>query len=122
MFNALVRIQSERKIYPIHIVFSKNKGNFMTVKLVKLVTGEEVLAGFEVAGIGDAWVLDNPVRIMLNAQGVSMMPFSPFMKGDQLIINKLNVIYFVDVEEELANAYNSKFGSGILTASSLALG
>lgn len=89
----------------------------MTIKLIKLITGEEVIASVNVAG--DDLQLDIPVRMAITQQGIAMMPFSPFIKeGEKISINKSNILFTADVDDEVKNAYNSKFGSGIVIANS----
>ena len=87
------------------------------IKLFKLVTGEEIIASFK--DLGEGLELDIPVRIALTQQGIAMMPLSPFIKeGEKIIISKTNIVFTADVDDEVKNAYNSKFGSGIVIANS----
>ena len=83
----------------------------MDIKLVKLVTGEELITGLEIEG--DTYKLKDAAIIMLAPEGVGMMPFCPFGKEGTVEVNVRHVIYVADPETEIRNAYNSKFGSGI---------
>lgn len=87
------------------------------IKLVKLVTGEEVLARVEEGdNPSDTVILKNPVKLGLSQKGVAMVPLSPFMKDDAVFsISYRDVIYMIDPDEDVVNGYNQQFG-GILTA------
>jgi hypothetical protein len=89
------------------------------VKLFKLVSGEEVVASYEITSEGI--VMTNPVMINLTAKGLAMMPLCPIMKGNRLVIDPSKVVYDTELDDEIANGYNSKFG-GVLLATGLSLG
>jgi hypothetical protein len=89
------------------------------VKLFKLVSGEEVVASYEVTSEGI--VMTNPVMINLTAKGLAMMPLCPIMKGNRLVIDPSKVVYDTELDDEITNGYNSKFG-GVLLATGLSLG
>ena len=95
----------------------------MAVKLLKLTTGEEVVAdvskteaGLNVAG---GYTCKYPVRIVATREGLGIVPWSPFLKEQSIFIPESHVIFTGEVDDEIANGYNSKFGSGIVVASSL---
>lgn len=91
------------------------------MKLVKLVTGEEVLAKFEDAG--DRVILENPVRLQLQQKGIAMIPLSPFMKEDaKIIIQKRDVMYTVEPDEDVVNGYNQQYGGIVVAPPGLTLG
>lgn len=93
------------------------------VKLVKLVTGEEVLAKVELEQQGGHYVLENPVKLALNQKGVAMIPLSPFMKEDvKFKIKDRDVIYAIDADDDVVNAYNGQFGGIIQAPPGLQLG
>jgi hypothetical protein len=90
----------------------RSKEKFMDIKLVKLVTGEELVTGLEIEG--DTYKLKDAARIMLSQEGgVGMMPLCPFGKEGTVEVNVRHVVYVTDPEIEIQNAYNGKFGSGI---------
>lgn len=83
------------------------------IRLLKIITGEEVIASVEEKG--DVYELKNPVRIIMNHTGeVGMVAFSPFTKGEKIELKKDSVLFVAELEEEVYNAYNGKFGSGIV--------
>lgn len=85
------------------------------VKLVKMVSGEELISEHELNCTKH--ILKNPVKIVITQAGIGMMPFSPFSKSDTFTIDDKHVIYTAEAEEEIVNSYNEKFGSGIVIAS-----
>lgn len=88
----------------------------MSVKFIKMVTGEELVAKLEENG--DDYVLTEPVRIGMTNQGIAMGIWCPFIKGDKVTLAKSNVMFTSELDEDVMNAYNSKFGSGIVIADS----
>lgn len=88
----------------------------MMIKLVKLITSEEIIADLEEKD--GKYKLKNPVRIVLSHDGnAAMVPFSPFLAGDSIEVEPQNVLFQGELEQEVYNAYNSKFGSGIVMPS-----
>lgn len=87
-------------------------------KILKLTTGEEIVAKAELVYVEEheehQYKLEKPVRLILSEQGVGMMPFAPFLKSEDVTISKSHVIYCDEADDEVANAYNSKFGSGLV--------
>lgn len=91
------------------------------VKLVKLITGEEVLTKYE-TGKNSSVTLNNPVKLQLSQKGVAMIPLSPFMKENaKIVIDVASVLYTVDPDEDVVNAYNQQFGGIITPPSNLIL-
>ena len=91
------------------------------IKLVKLITGEEVLTKYDEGN--PSCVLNNPVKLQLSQKGVAMIPLSPFMKENaKIVISKASVLYTVEPDEDVVNAYNQQFGGIMLVPSGLSLG
>lgn len=94
----------------------------MNVHFFKLITGEEVMA--KAKHSGNAWFMENPVKLMFTQQGLAMMPYlEPARslcsagKNDKLTMLDIHVIFHDEVtNEEVFNGYNTKFGSGIVLA------
>lgn len=84
------------------------------VHLLKLTTGEDIVS--EASNEGNVWTLKNPARILLTQQGVGMIPFAPFAKGEKIVIREEHVVFHTEVEQEVANAYNAQYGNGIVIA------
>jgi hypothetical protein len=84
------------------------------IKFFKLVTGEDALA--EIVEENELhYVLKNPMRFVPTQEGIGIAPLAMFVKnGATITINKDKVIFAAEPEDEIANVYNAKFGSGIV--------
>jgi hypothetical protein len=88
----------------------------MAIKFAKLMNDEDIVADIENAEDVSKLTFKNPARLVITHQGVGMMPMNPFMKAKSVEIPKSYIVYTTDVDEEISNAYNAKFGSGIVLA------
>ena len=94
----------------------------MTVIVLKLVTGEEVLGENIRPSPDGQFRLRNPVGISIvrGSDGMPNVGFSPFplhaeQKKDSYIdISVNNVVYYYTPAEDFVNNYNQVFGSGIV--------
>jgi hypothetical protein len=91
----------------------------MAIQFVKMLDGDDVVA--EVEKIGDTYVLHSPAKLMITQQGLGMMPMNPFVTDKKITVPASFVIYTATLEDEIRNAYNEKFGSGIIVAPSVRL-
>lgn len=86
------------------------------IKLLKIITGEEIIA--EVTELLDNKIsLKSPISIGMAPNGVAMMEFCPFIKEKQIVLDKKHIIFDGTPDVEILNAYNSRFGSGIVVGS-----
>jgi len=93
----------------------------MNIKILKLITGEEVLSEIESESETE-FVLSNPVGIAVvrGKDGQPSIGFSPFpLHGEQksgvtIAIAKKNVVYSYVPAQDFVNNYNQIFGSGIV--------
>ena len=97
----------------------------MTVKVLKLVTGEDVLGDVEV---GESYVVTDPVGITIVRQpngqpGVGFTPFplhrigdpsEPPKKGYTIDIPKASVVYSYVPAQDFLDNYDQIFGAGII--------
>jgi hypothetical protein len=94
-------------------VRSLTKENIMATKLVRLVTGENLLAN--VTDNGSTLTLKKPAMIvMINKGEVGLVPWIPFAKDESVTIAADKVLYCVDPEDNTANEYSTGFGSGLV--------
>lgn len=84
------------------------------VKVLKLVSGEEVIGEAELKD--NAWEIKNPVRLLLHKDGAAMVPISPFIDEETklLSISNNHVVYACDVNNDVKNAYNTQYGTGVI--------
>jgi hypothetical protein len=88
------------------------------VEFVKLITGEEIIAETIWNDNTQKWTLKNAVKLMLHQNGVAMIPISPFLKDETVSIHKDHIIFKGELDDEIKNAYNAKYGSGIVLPTS----
>lgn len=92
----------------------------MSVRVCRLVSGEDIIADVEVDHIG--YMLTNPAQIVVQqAQdgrvGAAFAPFAPYAKDNKVRIFKAFVAGEMELDVKLINEYNRIFGSGIMIAS-----
>ena len=83
----------------------------MTVKLIRMWSGEDVIADI-VKETADVLVITDPiVAVPSNQQGqIAFAPWSPLVKKDKLEVTKKYVVYIGDPQDEIIEQYNSMFG------------
>lgn len=92
----------------------------MTVKVSKLVTGEDVIADVEIDENG--YLFKNPALLVIQQTqdgrvGASFAPYAPYAKDGLVRIFKNYVIGEIELDVKIINEYNRIFGSGIMIAS-----
>lgn len=87
----------------------------MTIKMIKLITQEEILA--EVTNETPTFVqLKNPMILMVVGEGqLGLVPWPPLADKDEIMINVSSISYSYLPKEELLNHYRQRTGS-IVTA------
>ena len=93
----------------------------MEIKILKLITGEEVLGEVEIESETEV-VLVNPVGVAIvrGKDGQPNVGFAPFpmhadqKTGESIAFAKRNVIYSYIPAKEFVDNYNQIFGSGIV--------
>lgn len=89
----------------------------MSVKLIRLTTGEMLLADVTIEK--DAYTLKKPAWIAQVKPGeFALVPWLPLAKEDVVTINGDKVIYCLEPETGILNEYNTGFGSGLLMPNS----
>lgn len=84
------------------------------IKIVKLVTGEEVISEVEIKD--NKVILKNPYRFLMTQEGLGSMPLMPFSKDKEYSISINHVLFMANPEDDFLNSYNSQHGSGIVLA------
>jgi hypothetical protein len=85
----------------------------MNVKLVRLMTGEMILA--DTTENGDSITLKKPAWIAQVKPGeFALVPWLPLAKDDSVTIDRSKFIYCVDPETGILNEYSTAFGSGLV--------
>ena len=87
------------------------------IKIVKLITGEELIA--DVTADHNGITLKQPCAIQLmpgRAEGQTMMgliPYASYTEDFQVLVSLDKVVWQEKPSKEIYNQYNSAFGSGI---------
>lgn len=90
----------------------------MAIRLLKVITGEEVIADVEFEkGI---YTLKNPVRVIMSRDGsAGIVPWSFCAKGDVFTLRYDHVLFSTEVDDDIYNHYNAEYGSGLVMASQM---
>ena len=89
----------------------------MNVKLIKMWTGEDVIADL-VKETDDTIVITNPIMVVPTGDKgqIGLAPWSPILKGKdtELEVTRGYVVYINEPQEEIVSSYREMF-SGITT-------
>ena len=96
----------------------------MNIKLVKLVSGEEIICELEEKE--DKVILKQPISVVAvpqdDGEGIGVgftLPWFLCSGEKEHIISKNHILCSTDPPIEMVNTYNSHFGSGIVTATQM---
>ena len=83
----------------------------MTVKLIRMWSGEDVIADV-IEENEYTIVMENPiVAVPSNQQGqIAFAPWSPLVKKDKLEIVMSYIVYIADPQDEIIEQYKTMFG------------
>ena len=79
------------------------------IKIVKLASGEDVIAQIEKKG--DSVTLKSPHRLILSQQGLGSMPLCPFSKSSDYVVNAQNIIFECEPDDEISESYANQVGA-----------
>lgn len=91
----------------------------MTIQILKLVTGEELIGDVEQNGnfsIKQPCALQMVVSRSDGTPSMSMIPYAFYVEGHVVNISKEYVVWSAKPVDEVYNQYNRIFGSGIQLA------
>lgn len=97
----------------------------MSVKLIKLITGEELLA--EIMPSGEMICkMKNPVRVIVmpnkidpKTPNIGFAPWAEFSDEKEFLVDKSHVLCIMTPIKEFVNQYNSMFGGLVVPTSNL---
>lgn len=91
------------------------------IKIVKLITGEELIA--DVTGDGITMTLNKPCALEIipsqknpDQPMMGMFPYAAYTEGHCIDVDIDKIVWDANPIKELYNQYNSAFGSGIQLA------
>ena len=83
----------------------------MTVKLIRIWSGEDVIADITKEDTDSITFTDPIVAVPSQQQGqIAFAPWSPLLQKDKLEVTKKYVVYMANPQEEIIEQYNSMFG------------
>jgi len=88
------------------------------VKLIRIVTGEEIIAEV-LSETDDTITVQNGLVVLPNAQSVGFAPWATVISKDEpeITMKKTFVVYIAAVQDDVAQKYNEMFGSKLVTPS-----
>ena len=88
------------------------------VKLIRIVTGEEIIAEV-LSETDDTITVQNGLVVLPSAQGVGFAPWATVISKEnpEITVQKTHVVYVAEVQEDVAQKYNEMFGSKLVTPS-----
>ena len=91
----------------------------MSVKIVRLSSGEEIVCSCEVDG--DIYKIKKPAILIPTGKGtLGLMPWLAYadLSENTIEIDKKFVVFIIDPQNDLLNEYNTAFGSGLFVPAS----
>ena len=89
------------------------------VKLIRITTGEEVVAEL-VSETDDKITVKNGLVVLPNAQAVGFAPWATVISKEnpEITLSKTHLVYVAEVQEDVCKKYNEMFGSKLITPDS----
>ena len=86
------------------------------VKLLRIVTGEEVIAEL-LSETEDTITVQNGLVILPTNTGVGFAPWATVISKEEpeIKMSKKHVVYIAEVQEDVCKKYNEMFGSKLIT-------
>jgi hypothetical protein len=83
----------------------------VSVKIVKLLSGEELIGEFDEG----TYTIKNPVvMIPVDNQKIAFSPWMPYSEDKEFLLKETQVSVIATPSKTIANEYNRAFGSGIV--------
>ena len=88
----------------------------MNVKLIRVVTGEEIVAEV-VSETDDTITVQNALVVLPTNNGVGFAPWATVISKDEpeIIVSRNHLVYVAEVQEDVFKKYNEMFGSKLIT-------
>jgi membrane-anchored protein YejM (alkaline phosphatase superfamily) len=88
----------------------------MNCKLIRIVTGEEIIAEV-LSETDDTITVQNGLVVLPSAQGVGFAPWATVISKDEpeIEMSKNHIVYVVALQDDVSKKYNEMFGSKLIT-------
>ena len=89
----------------------------MNVKLIRVVTGEEIVAEV-VSETDDTITVQNALVVLPTNNGVGFAPWATVVSKDEpeITVSRNHLVYIAEVQEDVASKYKEMFGNIITPA------
>lgn len=87
------------------------------IKLLRLVTGEDVISDVEKRE--NFLILRNPHRLVFTQEGLGSMPLCPFSSSTTYEISLNNILFEAEPESQIRDSYASQTGSIVIPTTTL---
>ena len=89
------------------------------VKLLRIVTGEEVIAEL-LSETEETITVQNGLVVLPTNNGVGFAPWATVISKEnpEITISKTHLVYVAEVQEDVCKKYNEMFGSKLITPDS----
>jgi hypothetical protein len=89
------------------------------VKLLRIVTGEEVIAEL-LSETEETITVQNGLVVLPTNNGVGFAPWATVISKEspEITVSKTHVVYVAEVQEDVCKKYNEMFGSKLITPDS----
>ena len=86
------------------------------VKLLRITTGEEVVAEL-LSETEDTITVQNGLVVLPTNTGVGFAPWATVISKEEpeITMSKRHIVYVAEVQEDVAKKYNEMFGSKLIT-------
>ena len=84
----------------------------MNVKLIRVVTGEEIVAEV-VSETDDTITVQNALVVLPTNNGVGFAPWATVISKDEpeIIVSRNHLVYVAEVQDDVASKYKEMFGN-----------
>ena len=82
----------------------------MNVKIVKLISGEELIGEFD----EKSNIITNPVMIPVSDKSIGFGPWMPYSEDKSFTLKEEHIQIIASPSKTISNEYNKAFGSGIV--------
>lgn len=83
----------------------------MEVKLIKLITGEDILAGVEM--YAESYIqVSKPMSLAMHPEkGLVLMKFTPYAKTEEVTFDRTAILCVLDPQDAIADHYKELTGA-----------
>ena len=87
----------------------------MDVKLIRIITGEEVVAEV-LSETDDTITVQNGLVVLPTNTGVGFAPWATVISKEkpEITVSKTHVVYVAEVQDDVSKKYNEMFGSKLV--------